>query len=191
MNLKAIAQRIDTLFGLKSQWTFNRGVGCYESKGVINIDEDELNQVLASAALPTGDLERLATFVMGHEKGHHVQEKVSPARDYQNETRVMEIEADLFGAWVLHRRSLPTTAELVQATKHFSDVNRMSRPVGGAIGDPSGSKSTDYPWPEQREMALARGRTLATLYTPREVARGLSKFAADVSAVARSNEFTL
>jgi hypothetical protein len=192
MDLQKIANRIDELFGFKSNWTFDTGRICCQSGGVINININDIRTWLADAGLPESDLERLVTFIMAHEKGHDVQDHVWPTRDYGAETRVMELEADLIGAWALHKMfPTPPPAGFNAATRRFTDIQRMAHPVGNRLGKTDSTTSQEYPWPEQREFSMIRGEQLAVLYPEKEVQAGLNTFAKDVRDLAERHEFSL
>lgn len=192
MDLQSIADQIDKLFGFKSSWTFDTSKICCQAGGVININIDDIRKWLADTGLPEKDLERLVTFIMAHEKGHDLQDLIWPERDYNAKTRVMELEADLIGAWALHKKfPSPPPTNFEKATRQFTDIQRMAQPAGSVLGNPTSNTSQEYPWPEQREFAMLRGGTLAAAYSDMEVRTDLKTFAEEVGSIASEHEFTL
>jgi hypothetical protein len=177
------AKQFDALFGFSSPWSFTLGAGCWENRGAINIDEDEVGGIIKGAGIDTAGRDLIVRFIMGHEKGHHLQEMIWPNRKYATEHHVMEIEADLIGAWALaSRNSAIATQPLLDIVKQFDDVNRIAQRLGVTIGDTEGN-APHHPWPEQRELALVRGPEIAILYPslPPDMHR---TFAEDIRAVA-------
>jgi hypothetical protein len=108
--------------------------------------------------------ELVTRFIAGHEKGHHLQELLSPHRLYEVDHHVMEIEADLIGAWslALQNVTIAGTSSL-QAVKLFDDANRIAQKLGKQIGDPT-ARRPHHPWAEQRELALVKGPAWALSY---------------------------
>lgn len=71
----------------------------------------------------------------------------------------MEIEADLYGAWLLGRKGL----SLSNGIQAFDDSFKMGKGLGEALGDPD-ENAPHHPWAEQRHLALAKAGTLSVLH---------------------------
>ena len=159
--MKKIAAEMDELFGFTSTWTFNRGDECWELDGTINIDDDQIDHLVQNSQILPIEKELVTRFLIGHEKGHHLQDVVSPDRNYEIEHHIMEIEADLIGAWALAQRNESiSTRRLNDIIKQFDDSNRIAKRLGVVIGDPI-ERNPHHPWAEQREIALVRGPRLS------------------------------
>jgi hypothetical protein len=182
--MKKIADEIDVLFGFGSTWTFNCGGGCSEYRGTINIDDDEIAGIFQGAGVGVAEKNLIVRFIMGHEKGHHLQDKTWPDRDYRVEHHVMEIEADLVGAWALARQNQANNQTInANIVRNFDDAYRIAQRLGISIGDTDGNKP-HHPWAEQRELALVRGPEIAALYRGNLTEGDRKRFAEDIGGVA-------
>ena len=191
MDLKQLTAEIDQQFGFSSAWTFNIGDGCWELGGTINIDEQQLDEMIRHIAGHAAQADLVRWFVCGHEKGHHLQELLSPGRQYELEQHAMEIEADLFGAWSLALRDgAIVVGHALDVVKKFDDANRMSKKLGITTGGPSG-RSPDHPWAEQRELALVKGPLLALNYPSITDLKIREAFAREVRLAARRAQYGL
>lgn len=191
MDVEALSLEIDEHFGFASNWTFKPGEGCWQLSGAINIDEAEIAGIISRAGVHASHGDLVTRFIAGHEKGHHLQEIIWPHRIYALEHHVMEIEADLFGAWSL---ALMNTAisegTVLTAVKQFDDANNIAKKLGIALGGPSG-RSPHHPWAEQREMALVKGPLLALSYPSISDHSTRAAFSREVQQSARRTQFGL
>ena len=182
--MNGIADEIDILFGFCSTWTQTADDGCWENSGIINIDNNEINEILTDTD-DTNARALIERFIFGHEKGHHLQEIVWPHRDYGVEHHLMEIEADLIGAWVLVLQNQIIGARpMIDIVRRFDDANRIAQRLGVSLGDDN-ENNPHHPWAEQRELALVRGPQIAILYPCSLTAETHDVFADDIRLVAR------
>jgi hypothetical protein len=158
-----LTAELDWLFGFQSNWTQQRGHGCYELNGTINIDEEEIDQILGNFGDDPQYRTLLTRFLAGHEKGHHLQEIVWPKRSYATDHHCMEIEADLIGACVLARANREIPPDIPNILTRFDDAYRIAKGIGVALGD-TDENNPHHPWAEQRELAVVKGPEIYRMY---------------------------
>lgn len=180
---RRLTDELDSLFGFTSEWSFDRGATCWETNGRVNIDPDEVDAVTAGAGIGQEARDIVMRFVCGHEKAHHLQELVWPLRNYKIEHHVMEIEADLVGAWALAQRKQAVPGELMEIVRRFDDAYHIAQRLGVEIGDKDESKP-HHPWAEQRHLALARGPSLAIAHPGPLASDARGLFAQGIKAIA-------
>jgi hypothetical protein len=185
MNLQDISKEIDDLFGFPSTWTFVKGQLCKEAGGGINIDEDEISEILKKGGLDNTSRDILTQFLMGHEKAHHLQESVSPNHNYEIDKHVMEIEADIIGAWALAIRKIGMDPGKLSSMVHeFDDAYRIGKQVGIGLGS-SKDKGPHHPWAAQRHLSFAKGPLLACSFPSIQSKEKRQAFVQQVRAVAQ------
>jgi len=158
LDLVAIADNMDQLFGFESAWeTRDDSDGhSWELNGRIIVNLPDLDRLCEVVEAGPGDIGHVFRYVFAHLKTHHYQELTpSYAKPYSEDIRPYELDADLTAGWICANAAIANSFRR-SGIALFHDFNRLEE-GNGTTNRASTRTVTEYPWPEERDLAFLRG----------------------------------